>query len=91
MYNTKKTKDESYNTRASKVIGSKCFKLTVSNYGPKQSSFVFYTGSDRYAVAKKDFITKRYPDAIVIVEEGVIEFIPVTSDVTETNQKENEE
>jgi hypothetical protein len=68
------TKPESFNTRAINVIGTPCWKLTVTNYGEKKSSFDFYTRSEKYTIVKKDIILKLSPDAIVKITPGVITF-----------------
>lgn len=70
----KQVQAESFNTRALNVVGVKCWKLEVTNYGERKSSFDFYTRSEKYAGVKRDIILKMSPGATVKIIPGTICF-----------------
>jgi len=72
--NPLKNKTESFHTRATHVVGTPCWVLNISNYGENKTSWKFYTRSENYAYVKKDIILKISPDAIIKIEQGVIDF-----------------
>lgn len=65
---------ESFNVRVHHVINTACWKLEVTNYGERKSSFDFYTRSEKYAGVKRDIILKMSPEAIVKIIPGTICF-----------------
>lgn len=65
---------ESFNKRVINVLDTPCWKLEVTNYGEKKSSFDFYTRSEKYTIVKRDIILKLSPDAVVVITPGVITF-----------------
>lgn len=69
-----KNKPESFHQRATHVIGTPCWVLRISNYGENKTSWNFYTRSENYAEVKKNIILKISPEAVVEIEQGVIDF-----------------
>jgi len=69
-------KPESFPTRALHVVDQECWRLKISNYGEKKTSWDFYTRSEHYANVKKNIILKVSPKAVIEIEHGFISFVP---------------
>ena len=69
-----KNKPESFNERASHVVGTPCWMLKVSNYGERKTSWTFYTRSESYAEVKKKVILNISHDAVIDIVSVTIDF-----------------
>ena len=65
---------ESFNTQIHNVIDTTCYRIEVSNYGLKKSSFVFFTPSERYVKVKETIILKNSPNAVIKISKGKFVF-----------------